>query len=165
MLDINLFNLQVQCQLFCTQRSYCDFVVWTEKEVRIERIYPDNAFWLEHVQRVKHFFTVGILPELIGKFYSRPTTTSTFPQVPSTSESPNPAGEEQACNRKYCYCHEDKEGEMIGCDNQHCPYEWFHFSCLKLSSKPKSKLWYCPDCRKLPEFRRKTSKKAKTTDN
>lgn len=154
----------MQCQLFCAQRTYCDFVVWTEKEVNIERIYPDNAFWLEHVQRVKHFFTVGILPELVGKFYSRPTTTDPLVPIQSPSEPlSEPAGDEEgvtAC--KYCYCHEDKEGEMIGCDNPQCRYEWFHFSCLKLSSKPKSKLWYCPDCRKLPEFRRK---KVKTTGN
>ena len=67
---INLY-MQVQCQLFCTQRSYCDFVVWTEKDVHIERIYPDESFWLENVSRVKHFFVTSILPELIGKFYSR----------------------------------------------------------------------------------------------
>ena len=109
---------------------------------------------------MKHFFDKGILPELVGKFYSRPTTMNPFPQVPSLSAPPSdPSGEEVEAAYKYCYCHEDKEGEMIGCNNPQCHYEWFHFSCLKLSSKPKSTLWYCPDCTKLPQFRRKTSKK------
>ena len=148
----------MQCQLFCTQRTYCDFVVWTKKEVHIERIYPDDTFWLEHIQRVKHFFAVGILPELLGKFYSRPTMNS----LPSPSEPPSePTSGQVVPAFKYCYCHEDKEGEMIGCDNPQCLYEWFHFSCLKLSSKPKTRLWYCPECRKLPQFSRK---KAKTVD-
>ena len=62
---------------------------------------------------------------------------------------------------RYCYCQEDKEGQMIGCDNSLCKYEWFHFQCLGLFCKPKSKKWYCPDCRKLPEFRRKSTKKSK----
>ena len=37
-------------------------------------------------------------------------------------------------------------GEMIGCDNDLCPIEWFHFSCVQLTTKPKGK-WYCPRCR------------------
>lgn len=37
-------------------------------------------------------------------------------------------------------------GEMIGCDNDLCPIEWFHFQCVALTSKPKGK-WYCPKCR------------------
>ena len=77
--------MQVQCQLFCTQRSYCDFVVWTEKDVHIERIYPDESFWLENVSRVKHFFVTSILPELIGKFYSRTSESVSVPQTPSPS--------------------------------------------------------------------------------
>ncbi len=35
---------------------------------------------------------------------------------------------------------------MIGCDNDLCPIEWFHFNCVGLSHKPKGK-WYCPKCR------------------
>ena len=35
---------------------------------------------------------------------------------------------------------------MIGCDNDLCPIEWFHFSCVQLNTKPKGK-WYCPRCR------------------
>ncbi len=37
-------------------------------------------------------------------------------------------------------------GDMIGCDNDLCPIEWFHFNCVSLSHKPKGK-WYCPRCR------------------
>ena len=31
---------QVQAQIYICQRDYCDFVVWTKKEVHIERIKP-----------------------------------------------------------------------------------------------------------------------------
>lgn len=46
----------------------------------------------------------------------------------------------------YCLCNQVSYGEMIGCDNDECPIEWFHFSCVSLNHKPKGK-WYCPKCR------------------
>ncbi|XP_019586641.2 LOW QUALITY PROTEIN: inhibitor of growth protein 1 [Rhinolophus sinicus] len=46
----------------------------------------------------------------------------------------------------YCLCNQVSNGEMIGCDNDECPIEWFHFSCVGLNHKPKGK-WYCPKCR------------------
>jgi len=46
----------------------------------------------------------------------------------------------------YCLCEQVSFGEMVACDNDLCPYEWFHFDCVQLSSKPKGK-WYCPKCR------------------
>lgn len=45
----------------------------------------------------------------------------------------------------YCLCNQVSYGEMIGCDNPDCPIEWFHFACVKLSTKPKGK-WFCPKC-------------------
>ena len=46
----------------------------------------------------------------------------------------------------YCLCDQVSYGEMIGCDNDLCPIEWFHFNCVQLSGKPKGK-WFCPKCR------------------
>ena len=51
----------------------------------------------------------------------------------------------------YCLCQQVSYGEMIGCDNQDCPIEWFHFPCMALQTKPKGK-WYCPKC--LPMFKK-----------
>ncbi|KAI4900918.1 hypothetical protein NFI96_026088 [Prochilodus magdalenae] len=45
----------------------------------------------------------------------------------------------------YCLCSQVSYGEMIGCDNADCPIEWFHFSCVGLTTKPKGK-WFCPRC-------------------
>lgn len=52
----------------------------------------------------------------------------------------------------YCLCAQVSYGEMIGCDNQECPIEWFHFGCMGLTTKPKGK-WYCPKCQ--PMFKKK----------
>ncbi|XP_052863123.1 inhibitor of growth protein 2-like [Anopheles cruzii] len=46
----------------------------------------------------------------------------------------------------YCLCDQISFGEMILCDNDLCPIEWFHFSCVSLISKPKGR-WFCPKCR------------------
>ncbi|XP_064636755.1 inhibitor of growth protein 1-like [Lineus longissimus] len=46
----------------------------------------------------------------------------------------------------YCLCEQVSYGEMIGCDNDNCPIEWFHFNCVGLTNKPKGR-WYCPKCR------------------
>lgn len=46
----------------------------------------------------------------------------------------------------YCLCDQISFGEMILCDNDLCPIEWFHFSCVSLTTKPKGK-WFCPNCR------------------
>lgn len=45
----------------------------------------------------------------------------------------------------YCICNRISYGDMIGCDNESCAIEWFHFDCVNLTHKPKGK-WYCPRC-------------------
>jgi len=35
---------------------------------------------------------------------------------------------------------------MVGCDNDLCPIQWFHFGCVSINRKPKGK-WFCPFCR------------------
>ncbi|KAI9207855.1 uncharacterized protein BJ171DRAFT_578322 [Polychytrium aggregatum] len=46
----------------------------------------------------------------------------------------------------YCYCRGVSYGEMIGCDAEDCPNEWFHLDCVGLDEPPKG-VWYCNDCR------------------
>jgi len=46
----------------------------------------------------------------------------------------------------YCTCRRVSFGQMIGCDNENCPIEWFHFECVELTEPVKGK-WYCPQCR------------------
>ncbi|KAI2602796.1 hypothetical protein GGR54DRAFT_468680 [Hypoxylon sp. NC1633] len=45
----------------------------------------------------------------------------------------------------YCICRRKQFGDMIACDNDACPYEWFHWDCVSLKSKPRGK-WLCPEC-------------------
>ncbi|KAK6465626.1 Ing1-like protein [Scheffersomyces coipomensis] len=66
---------------------------------------------------------------------------------------------EDADNNLYCFCQRVSFGEMIGCDNDDCKYEWFHWSCVGITSPPKDdEIWYCPDCAPKMEKRKKKRK-------
>ena len=45
----------------------------------------------------------------------------------------------------YCVCRRVSFGEMVGCDNDDCTFEWFHFNCVGLTAQPTGK-WFCPNC-------------------
>ena len=134
----------MQCQIFSCQATYCDFVLWTEKDLHLERIYPDEELWETASSKAEEFFTKGILPELLGKFYSRvepPATTA-------GSVSSAPDGTSSA--PLFCYCQKPKSTpseKVIECGNDQCPRKLFHLTCLALKSMPR-KGWHCPECRK-----------------
>jgi len=51
----------------------------------------------------------------------------------------------QQNNECYCFCQTQSMGEMVCCENNSCPYEWFHFQCVGLSTAPRG-AWYCLYC-------------------
>ena len=159
------YYYQVQTQISVCGKDYGDFVVWTLEGIFIQRILPDPDFVDTVIKKAEKFFNVCIMPELVGKFYSR---------IPGgcidKSGLENKATEiEEADNIQidnsiaitepmFCYCKGPFKSDMVGCDNPECPYQWFHFSCLGILNALKAKKWYCPDCRKLSKFCR-TNKK------
>ena len=40
---------------------------------------------------------------------------------------------------RYCLCNQVSYGEMVGCDANGCPREWFHLGCVGLEVAPKGK--------------------------
>ena len=89
------------------------------------------------------FIKLGVLPELLGKWYSREP-------VASISSTGNEQVEECAHGELCCYCRKEEYGElMIYCDNNDCCIQWFHTTCLQITTIPKVK-WYCPDCQRKP---------------
>jgi len=43
-------------QLNVTKLPYCDFVVWTEGGIAVERIAVDTTFYEAVMEDIKHFF-------------------------------------------------------------------------------------------------------------
>ncbi|CAM9015187.1 unnamed protein product [Wickerhamomyces anomalus] len=58
----------------------------------------------------------------------------------------NEVNDEDNDNHLYCICRRTSFGEMIGCDNPKCKYEWFHYSCVGLTRAPRGR-WNCPLCK------------------
>lgn len=46
----------------------------------------------------------------------------------------------------YCTCRSVSHGDMVACDNDNCPYEWFHWKCVGLTREPLG-TWFCNECR------------------
>lgn len=80
-------------------------------------------------------------------------TPSSLPrsQQDGTSDRQRPLDddEDEDDQQLYCYCQKVSYGDMVGCDNDNCEYQWFHWGCVGLKSEPEGE-WLCPTCRKLP---------------
>ena len=141
------YYYQVQMQMKLCHVQYCDFVVWRKNDIFIQRIQLNSAFIHEAFAKVEPFIRLAILPELVGRWYTKQTTCVT----PSTSVEMIQVNNEDD-SQPWCYCRRDASfDDMIGCDNADCPIEWFHLSCLHLTQQqvPQGKCkWYCPECHK-----------------
>lgn len=133
------YYYQIQLQMKLCETTFGDFIVWREGDLIVERIYIDDSFLVHALEKATTFFKLGILPEILGKWYTR---------------LPEYQHEAQACamDDVWCYCRSQLGGTMIACDNEHCSIIWFHMSCLHLKNTPRGK-WYCPDCRRRPSKR------------
>ena len=115
-----------------------DFVVWQEKELIVERITIDQVLLAVALESATNFFIYGILPEILGKWYSR---------LPQYSDHLETESDQTVQRDEWCFCHGEESGEMILCDNEHCQVKWFHTECLRIKKIPRSK-WFCPECAK-----------------
>ena len=55
---------QVQCQIYCTNSDWCDFVLQTDKDIHIERIQRDRKWWDTQLTKLQKFYFSALLPEL-----------------------------------------------------------------------------------------------------
>ena len=160
---------QVQAQLGVSEYDDCFFVVWTESDLHVESISLDETVWQEICNRSELFFKRAILPELVGQFYSRlPACDSVRVLKPvsdniavSARSSKSTDTDNDDPDKTWYYCDQVESGNMILCDNENCHIQWFHYECVGMDSKDtviKGK-WYCPDCRKRPEFKRGKKRK------
>lgn len=89
---------------------------------------------------------------------SSKSKSSTRPDL-NLKESRNIVAKAKQTNKKesydsdqtlYCICQRPSFGQMVACDWETCPYEWYHLRCLNMRRLPPSEgKWYCPHCVKL----------------
>ena len=80
--ETDAYYYQVQAQLNICDVPYADFVVWTEAGIFVERIFPQPNFFIKAVAEMERFYKYAVLPELLGKWYTKQ------PVIPSSIDSP-----------------------------------------------------------------------------
>lgn len=60
------YYYQIQGQLHITRRSFCDFVVYTNMGIDVQRIGRDDSFWKNKMEaQLTRFYKDCVLPELV----------------------------------------------------------------------------------------------------
>ncbi|KAH9828037.1 chromatin modification-related protein YNG2-like [Teratosphaeria destructans] len=77
------------------------------------------------------------------------STSPTPSSMPQQDGAADHGDEDEDDEQLYCFCQKVSFGNMVGCDNDNCEYQWFHWDCIGLKSEPTGE-WLCPECRKLP---------------
>lgn len=120
------YFFQVQLQMFCTDRKYCDFVVWSKHTIHINRVYIDEQFLKENLLRAALFHANVITPELLSKWY---TETREALEV-----------------ELWCHCVSPDDNNMIHCANENCSIQWFHKKCVDIGQVPEGSFWFFTAC-------------------
>ncbi|KAB0799163.1 hypothetical protein PPYR_07043 [Photinus pyralis] len=131
---------QTQMQMAVSERSYCDLVVWTKNNFYLERVYSDKTFWDCESEKALSFFNHVIMPELLGKYFTR---SSPLKPVSSNVQDMIPSIEK--------FNEKSDSGDMIRCANQYCSVQWYNLKSLKKKSLISP--WYCKQCETL-KFRK-----------
>jgi len=69
--DSHPYYYQVQGTLLCTGRHWCDFIVWTFRDIKVVRIQRDAAFIDRMICKLQHFFHGFFKDAVLDKFYYR----------------------------------------------------------------------------------------------
>ena len=151
------YHLQCQLQMHVTRRQYCDFVVWHDAGLHVERLTIDSQQLKDAIAKAEQFFRLCALPELCGKWYTRS-------HKPLSEIQPADIYSEEEDDGRWCYCRDSKGGDMVACDNKNCGIKWFHMSCLKMTKAPSGK-WLCPSCHPTKKKKNYDSNSSNATKN
>ena len=106
------YYFQVQQQLFTLiDRKHFDFAVCAispdrKPQIVKERVYPDSKHWDTVVPKLEAFWRVCILPEILGRWYTRKCTLPI--------NKPNDNG--------VCFCRAPRDDTVITCSNPERAY-------------------------------------------
>lgn len=64
------YYYQIQAQMHIVNVDYCDFIVWNQYDMYVERILPDTELWNNVIPRVHQYFKVCILPEILAQKFT-----------------------------------------------------------------------------------------------
>lgn len=122
---------QVQLQMYTVGANYCDFVLWLPTGAISVTVMPDQQYINDVIPKLESFWQKHILPELLTR--SLEERKKFAPGATSTSQN-------------HCSCGHVDANPMIGCDDDQCPNQWYHWACVGITKKPRAKYWYCELC-------------------
>ena len=116
--------------------------MYEEQQKATQAIYEEidkkvNSFDMK-TKDIKHLFTIA--PQDTKNKKNK--KTKVVEELPVDDEMPIPTADPN--EPVYCICRRVSFGQMVGCENEECLIEWFHFGCVGLTEEPSK--WYCPDC-------------------
>ena len=79
------YDYQVQMQMKFAHAQYCDFLVWRKTEFIIDRILPDVSFIDNALAKANTFVKTALLPELIGRWFTKQQTITVRPTTQTTN--------------------------------------------------------------------------------
>lgn len=145
---------QVQGQMLTAEVEYCDFVMFTNVDIRVVRVEADFECQERLKDKAKEFFMEVALPELVAKRFTVgiPSVSvlgeSSKVNVPSSRQDKKGKGKGKKKEPLWCHCRKPAHfDDLIGCDNNECEVEWFHLGCVGLKEAPDAdEAWFCEEC-------------------
>ena len=58
-----------QGQMAICKKKWCDFIVYTNNGISIERIHFNEIFWNDMIVKLKSFYVTSVVPKLVQKFF------------------------------------------------------------------------------------------------
>ena len=99
------------------QVEFAYFVLWKQEGMFIEKINIDREFIDDVIDKTKPFIKMAILPELMGKWFTKQNVTDNEDETPHDQQ---PTADQEDEDR-WCYC---KKSELYG-DMISVPYNGF----------------------------------------
>ena len=107
------------------------------------------------VAKLHCFFTKYLLPELMTQKLKFSMNAADDDELENEHEAiteddklEHESADDEPELYWYCRAAEMEGSPMIACDASDCPIEWFHFSCVSITSEPDSdEEWYCDECK------------------
>lgn len=100
------YYFQVQTQLHVCNLQYCDFVVWTNNDIFVERIVPCKLFWQPVAKTALNFFRSVVLPEMTARHFLGASSATTAENITQelfcTCKTPEDGNKYVACDGKEC---------------------------------------------------------------
>ena len=122
-LKTHCYFYQVLLRMKMCDVHFCDFVMWRNVELAINRIKCDDNFLEKAIDKTTTFLKYCILLEIVGKWFTCPLPTSTELQSqPSSSNSSLATSDTNAetVNDTWYYCRKQESGKIIMCERDNC---------------------------------------------